>query len=104
MASFSTFYWPCRTGYGFLTTELAALKMRYEFVLLIVSRLILAACTIAVICQCWQSLNKYLDKPQSTAISIERFANQEVLPSVSICPTMLMTRNVTQHALKDCEM
>ena len=80
------------------------MKLRSELILSGASWLILATCTAIVICQSWQSLNKYLEKPQTTAISIERHADQEVLPSVSICPDVKMTQNVTQLVLEDCEM
>jgi len=47
---------------------------------------ILAFCITVVAWQTWQCFAKYLSQPKATDLSVEKLADQPILPTITICP------------------
>ena len=72
--------------------------------LLLFSRwLIVVTCTILVLWQGSQSIIKYLGDPQSTAYTLGNFADQEIMPILTICQSEYFTENAKLE-LERCGM
>ena len=80
-------------------------KRQIAVLVLLATRLILAACILMVIWQGYQSIGKYLDKPQASSFSIERFSDQKVVPVITIYPSVnreFIKRASSLAALSKC--
>ena len=64
--------------------------------------LVVATCAFLVVWQGSQSIQKYIEKPQTTLFSVEKFWDQKVLPVVTICPTDFLTTYANDQALAEC--
>ena len=78
------------------------MKLSRSLVFLL-SRLILATCMILVLWQGYESIAKFIAKPQSTAYTIEKYSDQKVLPVMTICPSEYdALPEASLLALKEC--
>ena len=80
------------------------MRILSEQVVLFLSHFILMTCSVLVLWQGWQSTKKYLDKPQTTAFSIEPLHDLDVMPELTVCPKRLeyLKRNESKETLEKC--
>ena len=67
-------------------------------------KLILITCTVLVVWQGSQSIAKYLDEPQTSSYTLEKLADQEIMPICTICLEDYWSLPEIPQVFEDCEM